>query len=78
MPRYDYRCEKCGIIEILKGMNDVVDKCPKCGSGIERIFNSPPGLKFMGPGFFATRNLEKTENVLSGEKDENGVYVSDA
>jgi putative FmdB family regulatory protein len=40
MPLYDGECLTCGVVEILKGMNDPwPEKCPQCkGNGFTRIF----------------------------------------
>lgn len=31
MPRYDYECKKCGVMELTHGFHDEIDKCPQCG-----------------------------------------------
>lgn len=36
MPKYDYSCEKCGIIELEHGMNTAITICPYCGETITR------------------------------------------
>ncbi len=41
MPRYDGSCDKCGIIEIVKSMNEPWPaKCPECGAKFDRVFNT--------------------------------------
>ena len=41
MPTYDYRCEKCGVFEIVHKMSDDdKTKCPTCGSQIEKLISS--------------------------------------
>ena len=43
MMRYDYRCKVCRkVIEVKHGMNEkYTGKCPRCASGMERVFSSP-------------------------------------
>lgn len=50
MPRYDYKCKKCGVIEIEHKMNEKVKICPKCGEKIEKLINSP-SISFKGEGW---------------------------
>ncbi len=42
MPLYDGECLTCGVVEILKGMNDPFPvKCPQCkGNGFSRVYAS--------------------------------------
>ena len=48
MPCYDGECPKCGVIEIVKSMNDPwPKKCPECKGGtFERCFNTT--VRFQG------------------------------
>ena len=40
MPRYDYRCPSCGIVEIVQKMADATERleCQVCGSMMIRIY----------------------------------------
>ena len=40
MPRYDYKCKKCGIIEIEHRMNEKIEECPKCKGKIKKLISS--------------------------------------
>jgi len=53
--RYDYRCRRCGVIEIEHGMRDPPrTTCPRCGRrGLVKVVLAP-GVVFKGPGFYAT------------------------
>lgn len=54
MPRYDYKCKKCGRdFEVAHGINDKVEKCEECGGEVRRVFH-PVGIVFKGSGFYAT------------------------
>jgi putative FmdB family regulatory protein len=45
MPRYDYLCEHCGIIQdVYARISEEVVECPRCGMKAQRKF-SPPESK---------------------------------
>lgn len=45
MPRYDFICPKCGVFEVLKGMNDPSPKrCKKCKSAVDRVYDRSVAL----------------------------------
>lgn len=58
MARYDYICERCGIIELEHSMKSpALEECPKCKSKkFERIIDSSAGagIHFKGSGFYKT------------------------
>ena len=41
MPRYDYRCPKCGYFEAQAGMEKISLPCPTCGSPARRYPSVP-------------------------------------
>ena len=43
MPRYEYRCQACGIVEKSHSMGEARDteKCPSCGDAATRVFSAP-------------------------------------
>ena len=53
MPTYIYRCPKHRNISIQHGMREQATECPKCGSGIIRVYAPTPTL-FKGGGFYKT------------------------
>ena len=53
MPTYIYRCPKHRNISIEHGMREQATECPKCGSGIVRVYAPTPTL-FKGGGFYKT------------------------
>jgi putative FmdB family regulatory protein len=62
MPTYDYRCEECGNeFEALHGVHESVDKCPRCGGGVRRLFR-PVGIIFKGSGFYKTDSRSAPDN----------------
>jgi putative FmdB family regulatory protein len=56
MPRYDYKCESCGVrYERREGFDAPQEHtCEQCGSGVaRRVFVAPPIL-FKGSGWYIT------------------------
>ena len=61
MPRYDYKCKKCGeSFEVTHGIGEKVESCEKCGGEVRRVFH-PIGIVFKGSGFYAT-DSKKPDN----------------
>jgi putative FmdB family regulatory protein len=56
MPNYEYKCGNCGYkFEKYQKMSDKpIEKCPKCGGTIRRLFSKDVGIIFKGPGFYST------------------------
>lgn len=56
MPKYDYKCKKCGDMELEKKMAaEDPKKCPDCGgTDFSRIWDYAPPVKFNGTGFYET------------------------
>jgi putative FmdB family regulatory protein len=66
MARYDYRCEKCGILEISHPMSmDALKECPECSSPIERLISPDAGaaIHYKGSGFFKTDYKKVDSNI---------------
>jgi len=61
MPTYDFRCDDCEhtFEEFFKTFK-VADRkspkivCPECGGKTKRLISGGAGVKFIGPGFYAT------------------------
>jgi putative FmdB family regulatory protein len=54
LPIYEYRCRKGHDFEVMQSMSDdPVEKCPECGSPVERVFR-PVAVHFKGSGFYTT------------------------
>ena len=66
MPKYDFKCQECGTIEITKGMlEEDPTNCPDCGNPISRVWGgNAVGVSFKGKGFYSTDNRKS-----SGKKD---------
>lgn len=56
MPIYEYKCEKCGLFEVMQKVKDpVLTVCPNegCGCKVEKVM-SPCVSHFKGSGFYQT------------------------
>ena len=55
MPRYDYRCQKCGeTFEVKQKFSDEpLTVHDKCGGKVDRLI-SAPALQFKGSGWYVT------------------------
>lgn len=73
MPRYDYECPTCGIIEIIHSIKDPPKrKCPKCGKRkLQRLISSGINIIFKGEGFW------RSTDYINQKAKENGLVHSD-
>jgi len=56
MPKYDFRCDSCNIVEELLfqiDKSDTIPPCSLCGANMRRLY-APPAIRFKGPGFYKT------------------------
>lgn len=53
MPRYDYKCPKCGgVLELVHDMDEVrIVECVDCNVYMEKQI-SVPNIQFKGSGFY--------------------------
>ncbi|MBZ4687229.1 MAG: hypothetical protein PWQ96_828 [Clostridia bacterium] len=68
MPRYDYRCEKCGIFEKEQRITEpALEKCPQCNGPVKRIISKNVGILYKTDGFYTTdyRSSEYKEKQKS-------------
>lgn len=55
MPKYDYRCEACGVFEAVQRISEPpLEKCPHCGGHVTRLISSNVNVIFKGSGFYKT------------------------
>jgi putative FmdB family regulatory protein len=84
MPRYDYKCSKCGhIFEVQQRITEEpLKECPKCKGEIKRLI-SAAGIIFKGSGFHLTDYAKKSvpenkpENKSEKKKDKKSEKKSD-
>lgn len=73
MPRYDYRCEKCGTFEFWQSIKEEpLAVCPTCGSKVERLFSANVGFVLKGAGFYQNdyKNAGGSKKSQTEEKEE--------
>jgi putative FmdB family regulatory protein len=59
MPIYEYKCDKCGIVEVMQRITeDRLEKCPNCNGNVERII-SHTSFVLKGSGWYATDYANK-------------------
>jgi len=69
MPIYEYKCNKCGVVEAMQRITDApLKKCPNCKSRVERMV-SRSSFVLKGTGWYATdyANKGKSEAPVSSE-----------
>jgi putative FmdB family regulatory protein len=80
MPIYEYRCEKCGVVEVMQRITEApLKKCPKCKSKVERMI-SPTSFVLKGSGWYATDYAKKGSSAPaeSGNGSSNGGTSTDS
>jgi len=54
MPIYEYKCNKCGVIEVTQRITEApLKKCPNCKSKVERLV-SRSSFVLKGSGWYVT------------------------
>jgi putative FmdB family regulatory protein len=53
MPTYRYRCEKCGIFEVMQKITESsLSACPTCSSPVAREITGGLGFQLKGTGWY--------------------------
>lgn len=72
MPIYEYRCDKCGVVEVMQRISDApLKKCPNCKSKVERMI-SATSFVLKGTGWYATDYAKKGSTAPSESSSSNG------
>lgn len=73
MPKYDYKCKKCGIVfeRYQRFSEDPITCCPECNGAVHRVIN-PVGIVFKGSGFYITDHRNNSTAMLPGGKKAEG------
>ncbi len=59
MPIYEYKCNKCGVIEVTQRITEApLKKCPNCKSKVERLV-SRSSFVLKGTGWYVTDYANK-------------------
>ena len=76
MPIYEYKCNKCGVVEVMQRITEpALKKCPNCKSKVERLM-SRSSFVLKGTGWYATDYANKGKS--SAESSESKTDTSSA
>ena len=74
MPIYEYKCNKCGVVEVMQRITEApLKKCPNCKSKVERMV-SRSSFVLKGSGWYATDYANKGKDHAPASED--GVSAS--
>jgi putative FmdB family regulatory protein len=60
MPIYEYKCNKCGVFEVMQKITEApLKKCPTCKGKTERLISST-SFVLKGSGWYATDYAKKS------------------
>jgi putative FmdB family regulatory protein len=72
MPIYEYKCSKCGVVEVMQGIKEApLKKCPNCKSKVERMISSS-SFVLKGSGWYATDYAKKSTPPTDTSSASNG------
>ena len=72
MPIYEYKCAKCGVVEVMQGIKKKpLKKCPNCKSKVERMISST-SFVLKGSGWYATDYAKKSAPATDTSSAGNG------
>lgn len=65
MPTYEYECRHCRHkFEVFRSIKEEpLDKCPKCGKSVRRLFGGGMSIIFKGSGFYTTDNKRSSAST---------------
>src|SRR5262252_3607739 len=74
MPIYEYKCNKCGVVEVMQRITEApLKKCPNCKRKLERMM-SRSSFVLKGTGWYATDYANKGKDHAPASED--GVTTS--
>ena len=69
MPIYEYKCNKCGVVEVMQRITEApLKKCPNCKSKVERMV-SRSSFVLKGTGWYATDYANKRKDQAPASED---------
>ena len=69
MPIYEYKCNKCGVVEVMQRITEApLKKCPNCKSKVERMV-SRSSFVLKGTGWYATDYANKSKDRAPASED---------
>ncbi|HEY8464555.1 MAG TPA: FmdB family zinc ribbon protein [Bacillota bacterium] len=78
MPTYEYECSNCGVFEQFHGINQVLERCPRCNGAVRRLISKNNNIIFKGSGFYTTdyRNSDYSKKVANDNRSQNSDSAS--
>ncbi|HVA81541.1 MAG TPA: zinc ribbon domain-containing protein [Candidatus Binataceae bacterium] len=78
MPIYEYKCGKCGVVEVMQRITEpALKKCPNCKRKVERLV-SRSSFVLKGTGWYASDYGKKTPEPAAPSESSNGSSESAA
>jgi putative FmdB family regulatory protein len=78
MPIYEYKCAKCGVVEVMQGIKEApLKKCPNCKGKVEKMISSS-SFVLKGSGWYATDYAKKSTPPTDTSSASNGTNGSAA
>src|SRR5215468_4500753 len=69
MPIYEYKCNKCGVVEVMQRITEApLRKCPNCKGKVERMV-SRSSFVLKGSGWYATDYANKGKDHAPASED---------
>ncbi len=69
MPIYEYKCDNCGIVEVMQRITEnPLKKCPNCKGKVDRII-SHTSFVLKGSGWYATDYANKSKETSKSDSD---------
>jgi putative FmdB family regulatory protein len=76
MPIYEYKCAKCGVVEVMQGIKEApLKKCPTCKGKVEKMISST-SFVLKGSGWYATDYAKKVPPPTDTSSASNGTNGS--
>ena len=76
MPIYEYKCHKCGVVEVVQGIKEApLKKCPNCKGKVEKMISST-SFVLKGSGWYATDYAKKSTPPTDTSSASNGTNGS--
>ena len=78
MPIYEYKCARCGVVEVMQGIKQTpLRKCPNCKGKVEKMISSS-SFVLKGSGWYATDYAKKIAPPTDTSSASNGTNGSAA
>ncbi|MGD0075728.1 MAG: zinc ribbon domain-containing protein [Candidatus Binataceae bacterium] len=70
MPTYEYRCPRCGTIEINHSIAEPArSKCPRCGAKVTRLVSGGSGFVFDSTGYWEMGRDGREKKVPRSDRE---------